>query len=57
VLADDHEEILTLLRIVWVPCSIDASRHHLAMLATAFDHYQQSGAPQVCPRMSHNLTP
>ena len=46
VLASDCDDVLELLRGLWYPCDIDESRHTLALLSIAFDHYQQSGAPQ-----------
>ena len=55
VLADDHEEVMAFLHAVWVPCSIDARRHKLALLAMSFDHYQQSGAPQLLPLIGEYL--
>lgn len=55
VLADDHNEVEAFLRLVWAPCSIDLPRHCLALLATTFDHYQHSGAPQLLPLIGEYL--
>ena len=55
VVAENAQEVMVMLRLVWAPCAIDESRHFLALLSICFDHYQQSGAPQLVPLISDAL--